>query len=264
MANEEIEFKRGQLEALRASYRLFGRGDLMKFWLFEDHHCINKWAHYFSVYEKWFAPYRDKEIVFVEIGVQNGGSIQMWRNYFGKDTKIVGIDIDEDCKQFEDAEQNVFVEIGSQDDPNFWHAFRKKYPRVDILLDDGGHRCDQQIITFREMFPHIKDGGLYMCEDCHTSYWDMIYEHTKTGEKKFLQHGGVGVEGTFIEFTKKLIDELNAFHVGKDFPPTYNTLNMGGVHFYTSMVVVEKNRIPFKPFDLRIGDMTTFRFEDAL
>ena len=253
MTTEEIiEFKRGQYEALKAAYKLFGHGDLMKFWLFENHRCIDKWLHYFPIYEQWFAPYRGKEIVFVEIGVQNGGSIQMWHDYFGKDAKIVGIDINGHCKQFEDADNNIFVEIGSQDDPEFWHAFREKYPHVDILLDDGGHISHQQITTFREMFPHIKDGGLYMCEDCHTSYFPNY-------------GGGVKNRNTYIEFAKNLIDELNAFHTGDELKPTYNTRNIGGIHFYDSIVVVEKKPVPFKPFALRIGkDAAIAPFPDVL
>lgn len=166
----DLEFQRGQYEALKAAYRLFGQGDLIKFWLFEEHRCIDKWVHYFPIYEQWFSPYRGKDIVFVEVGVQNGGSAQMWKNYFGKDAKIVGVDINPNCKQLE--EEQISIEIGSQEDPKFWAAFKEKYPRVDILLDDGGHTMNQQIVTFREMFPHVKDGGLYMCEDCHTSYWN--------------------------------------------------------------------------------------------
>lgn len=248
LAAGSSDFEKGQYEALKSAYRLFGQGDLMKFWLFENHRCIYKWAHYFPIYEKWFEAYRGKEIVFVEVGVQNGGSIQMWRNYFGRNAKIIGIDINPVCKQFEDAAQNIFVEIGSQDDPNFWAAFKEKYPRVDILLDDGGHFSNQQILTFREMFPHIKDGGLYACEDCHTSY-----------QARF--NGGLKKSDTFIEFTKNLIDELNAFHTNGTLPPTYNTLNMGGIHFYDSIVVVEKKKIPFKPFDLPVGDFAEVNAE---
>lgn len=235
------DFEHGQFEALKAAYRLFGHGDLTKFWLFEEHRCIYKWVHYFPIYEQWFAPYRDKEIVFVEVGVQNGGSIQMWRNFFGGNAKIVGIDINELCKNFENADENIFIEIGSQDDENFWHSFKEKYPRVDILLDDGGHLSNQQITTFREMFPHIRDGGLYACEDCHTSYW------AKFG-------GGLKNPATFIEFTKNLIDEINAFHIPNELPPTYNSQNMGGIHFYDSIVIVEKKQIPFAPFDLPVGE----------
>lgn len=252
MTNEELEFKRGQYEMLKAAYRLFGQGDLMKFWLFEKHRCIDKWVHYFPIYEKWFSPYRGKEIVFVEIGVQNGGSIQMWKNYFGKDAQIVGVDIDARCKQFE--EEQISIEIGSQEDPEFWAAFKEKYPRVDILLDDGGHTMNQQIVTFREMFPHIKDGGLYMCEDCHTSYID----------EKSWSGGGLRREGTFIEFTKNLIDELNAFWTRGALEWNYNTQNIGGIHFYDSVVVVEKKRYAFVPFSLQIGKTTLEHFEDAL
>ena len=231
------ELKAMRLDALRAAYKLFGQGDLMKFWLFEKHRAINKWTHYFPIYEKWFSPYRGKDIVFVEVGVCRGGSMQMWKNYFGKDAQIVGIDIDPNCKQFE--EEQISIEIGSQEDPNFWAAFREKYPRVDILLDDGGHRMNQQIVTFREMFPNIKDGGLYMCEDCHTSYRN--------------DYGGeVNKPDTFIEFSKRLIDELNAFHTRGALPPTYNTINMGGIHFHSSVVIVEKKNFFMQPLSLSI------------
>ena len=244
-----LELKKNQLESLRVAYRLFGQGDLIKYWLFEEHRCIDKWVHYFSIYEKWFSHYRDKDIVFVEVGVQNGGSAQMWKHYFGKDAKIVGVDIDPKCKQLE--EEQISIEIGSQDDPKFWAAFREKYPRVDILLDDGGHTMNQQIVTFYEMFPHIKDGGLYMCEDCHTSYWENY-------------GGGLKNPSSFIEFSKRLIDEINAFHTRGALPPTYGTINMGGIHFYDSIVVVEKKQIPSQPFDLRIGKTTVAHMADAL
>lgn len=247
MTEEDLAFKRGQYEALKAAYKLFGQGDLIKFWLFEKHRCIDKWLHYFPIYEKWFSPYRGKEIVFVEIGVQNGGSVQMWKNYFGKSAQIVGVDIDARCKQFE--EEQIKIEIGSQEDENFWAAFKEKYPRVDILLDDGGHTMNQQITTFREMFPHIKDGGLYMCEDCHTSYVE------KFG-------GGLNSPASFIEFTKKIIDEINFANLVKS--PSYNTLNLSGLHFYDSIVIAEKNSIAFEPFNLRIGETTTTHFPDAL
>ena len=97
------EFEQRQYEGLKATYKLFGQGDLMKFWLFEEHRHSRKSVHYFPVYEKWFSPYRGKDIVFVEVGVQHGGSVQMWKNYFGKDAKIIGVDIDPRCKQFEDT-----------------------------------------------------------------------------------------------------------------------------------------------------------------
>lgn len=216
MAEDKIQRFKLLREAIRFGQQN-GDNSLLDFWISKEHRNIDKWLHYFPIYDKWFKDFRGKDLVFVEIGVQNGGSVQMWKEYFGKNVKIIGVDIDERCKQFE--EDQITIEIGSQEDVNFWNEFKKKYPRVDILLDDGGHTMNQQIVTFQQMFPHISEGGIYFCEDCHTSYY-----------KGF--NGGVGREGTYIEFAKKLIDELNAFHTSGELPPNYNTINMGGGHSF--------------------------------
>ena len=245
--------KRQMLETLRAVLNFSKENadnQLLDFWLFKEHRLIAKWLHYFPIYDEWFKKFRDKDFVFVEIGVQNGGSVQMWKDYFGKNVKIIGIDIDERCKQFEDDQ--VSIEIGSQEDVNFWNEFKQKYPRVDVLLDDGGHTMNQQIVTFQQMFPHIQEGGIYFCEDCHTSYWEEY-------------NGGAEKQGTYIEFAKKLIDELNAFHTRGAVQPNYNTINMGGgVHFYDSIVVIEKKIVRLVPLELRIGIPTIANFPDTL
>ena len=245
--------KKKFLEMFRATLEFCkqnGDNPLIDFWISKEHRNIDKWVHYFPIYHEWFKKFRGTDLVFVEIGVQNGGSAQMWKEYFGKDAKIIGIDIDERCKQFED--ENITIEIGSQEDVNFWNEFKNKYPRVDILLDDGGHTMNQQIVTFQQMFPHIKEGGIYFCEDCHTSYY-----------KNF--GGSVGKPGTYIEFAKRLIDELNAFHTSGELNPTYNTIHMGGgIHFYDSIVVIEKKIVRFAPFSMRIGQPTIVKPADAM
>ena len=232
--SEQVNF----LNAMASLAPKYADNDLFKYWVQKEHRFITKWFHYFPIYEKWFKDFRDTDLVFVEIGVYNGGSMQMWKEYFGKKAKIIGIDIDERCKQFE--EDQVTIEIGSQEDPEFWNAFKQKYPRVDLLLDDGGHTMNQQIATFMQMFPHIQDGGIYMCEDCHTSYWQ--------------SHGG-GYKNpkSYIEFMKDLIDVINAFHSRGALPPSYFTMNMGGIHFYDSIVVVEKANRVVPPFDYCFG-----------
>ena len=228
--------------------------DLWKFFLTHQHRCIDKWLNYFEVYDKWFGRYRDKDITFVEIGVQNGGSIQMWKKYFGKNVKIIGIDIDSRCKQFE--EEQITIEIGSQEDVDFWNKFKLKYPKIDILLDDGGHTMRQQIITFQCMFPHIQDGGIYMCEDIHTSY-----------EKNPLYNGGDFRDSAnnYMGFAKTLVDELNAIHSNGAIPVTQNTLTIGGLHFYDNMVVIEKEIKHLRPMSLRLGEMGKIcPFEDTI
>ena len=194
--------------------------------------------------------------VFVEIGVQNGGSIQMWKDYFGKDVKLIGIDIDERCKQFEDDQ--VTIEIGSQEDIEFWNYFKNKYPRVDILLDDGGHSMKQQITTFKCMFPHIQDGGIYMCEDTHTSYWS--YPEYKSADEIANKNS----KNNYMEFMKTLVDEINAFHAMGTVPITDNTLNMGGIHFYDSIVVIEKEFRILRPIDLKLGDEASVNDEEMI
>lgn len=108
----------------------------------------------------------------LEIEVQNGGSTKMWKDYFsvnGAKVNIYGVDINPKCKEIED--ENIKIFIGSQEDRAFWRDIKKQIPQIDILIDDGGHTMRQQIVTFEEMFPHIKHNGVYWCEDLHTSYW---------------------------------------------------------------------------------------------
>jgi len=79
-----------------------------------DKKTIHKWLHYFPVYERHFSSYVNKSLTFIEIGVSGGGSLQMWRRYFGPYARIVGIDIDPNCQQHE--EDGIFIRIGDQSD----------------------------------------------------------------------------------------------------------------------------------------------------
>lgn len=210
--------------------------NLYRYFMYGKHKTMTKWLHYFEVYDKYFSKYRNKEIVFCEIGVFKGGSLQMWRNYFGEKATIIGIDIDKECMQY--ADKNIIVEIGSQGDERFWDYIKEKYPRIDILLDDGGHDMLLQKTTFDCMFPHLQDNGLYVCEDTHSSY--------------FKEHGGeYGGGHTYLEYIKCFVDDINAFHSATDkLKISYNTLNMGGIHFYDSMVVVEKKYRKNRPISM--------------
>jgi len=202
--------------------------DLENYFKQNDKRLINKWLHYFDVYDRHFSKYRNKEIVIVEVGVSQGGSLQMWKSYFGDKARIYGVDIDERCKDFE--EENVKIFIGSQSDRAFLQKIKGEIPPIDILIDDGGHTMVQQIVTFQELFDKIKEGGVYLAEDLHTSYW-------------LNYGGGYKRRGTFIEYTKGLIDSLNAFH------STQNSLKVSeftktaqSIHYYDSMIVIEKAR----------------------
>jgi hypothetical protein len=193
---------------------------------------LNKWEHYIDIYDKFLNPYRNKEITLLEFGIAHGGSLEMWRNYFGPQVKIIGVDVNPECKKFEEGNTTVF--IGSQEDKEFLSNLKKKINKVDILIDDGGHTMNQQLTTFNMMFDHVKEDGLYICEDTHTSYWSSY-------------HGGYKKKSSFIEYSKNWIDDLHGWHFKVNNKPyiTEITKTVKGLHFYDSIVILEK--CPMEP-----------------
>ena len=152
-----------------------------------------KWSNYFQVYEKILSNYRNKKIKFVEIGVANGGSLFMWRKYFGKKAKIIGIDLNPNAKKLE---KNGFkIYIGNQSDKKFWDYFYKKEGKVDIILDDGGHKNLQQISTVHYSLPYIKDGGKIIVEDTGTSYVKKEFNNPS--------------KYSFINYAKNVVDNMH-------------------------------------------------------
>jgi hypothetical protein len=159
---------------------------------FECKNYSTKHSKYFSVYNDLFKKYINRKIVFVEIGVLDGGSLELWRRFFGKKARIIGIDLNPDCKKF--SKKGIEIFIGDQSDPRFWKNFFKEIGMCDIVLDDGGHTNSQQIVTAASCIPNIKNNGMFVCEDTHTSY---------------MQEYNNPSEHSFIEYTKKLIDDVN-------------------------------------------------------
>ena len=178
-----------------------------------------KLKKYFQVYDELFAPYRNKAITFVEIGVFDGGSLQVWKKFFGPQSRIIGIDLNPLCKKFECEDYEIF--IGSQSDSKFWDDFYKEVGPIDLLLDDGGHTNDQQIITLVNTVPNINNNGLVVIEDTHCSY---------------LKNFGNPNNYSFINFAKKIIDDVNFTYQGiGNFKYSLNKY-ISSTHFYESIV----------------------------
>ncbi len=209
---------------------------------------MNKWMHYFDIYDRHFARFQNKAPVMLEIGVYHGGSLGMWKEYFGPGAKIIGVDINPRAKRF--ADEQVTIEIGDQSDRTFLRQLRASYPRIDILLDDGGHTVEQQRVSFEEMFGAVAHDGVYLIEDAHTSYW------AEYG-------GGLREEGSFIEFCKCLVDDLNAWHVreweGKD--PSEVAKAAHSISFYDSVVAIEK-RLKTPPFARMTGKLSFLSLDE--
>ena len=198
--------------------------------LFYAHHGrpIVKWIHYLDIYERHFAPYRNTPVRMLEIGVFMGGSLDLWREYFGADASICGIDLDPECTNRVTPPNQV--RIGSQADAKFLRSVVDELGPPNIILDDAAHIGRLQVASFDALFPLLQEGGLYVIEDLSTSYWHGIYE------------GGYRRKGTGIEFIKQMIDDMHAWYHNKS-TRTPAKEQIGAIHIYDSIVVIEKRKI---------------------
>lgn|SRR5262245_58166123 len=188
---------------------------------------IKKWMHYFDVYHRHLERFRHRPVTLLEVGVGHGGSLQMWKEYLGRGARIVGVDIAPRAKTLE--EEQVEIVIGDQEDRTFLRMLARELRAVDIVIDDGGHRMTQQIATFEELFPIVAPTGVYLVEDLHTSYW------ARYG-------GGYANPASFIEYSKRLVDRLNAWHSEEPDRLRADTFtrSASGLHYYDSVLVIEK------------------------
>ena len=127
-----------------------------------------KHTNYFSVYDELLLKFVGLPITFLEIGILDGGSLFMWRDFLGKDARIIGVDLNPAAAKWRDYGFEIF--IGDQSNPGFWDDLYSELGDIDILLDDGGHRNDQQMETVQCSLEHIRDGGLIIVEDTQTSF----------------------------------------------------------------------------------------------
>lgn len=197
---------------------------LLKKYFDESEYFSMKHEKYFAVYENILTKYKNKKIRLVEIGIENGGSLYIWKKFL-PDAEIIGIDLNPNCKKFE--KDGFKIEIGDQNQIEFWDKFFKKYKNVDVIIDDGGHTNSQQITTLISCIPHINDDGVLLTEDVMCSY-----------DKDF----GNPSRYSFINFSKKLIDDINyKFPKVGNFKFSLNNF-IYSIEFFESIVVFKINR----------------------
>lgn len=206
--------------------------DLQQFAESSPHRLLMKWEHYFPIYERHFQRFRSKPVRMLEIGVYKGGGLDLWRNYFGPDATLTGVDIFESAKKL--AGPGTDIIICDQSNTTKLEQIFKERPAYDIILDDGGHTMQQQIGSLNALFPLLAPGGVYLIEDTHTSYW------SKFG-------GGLRKSGSLIEYVKGLLDYVNTDHFrDEDTLPIYESLKRAlkdelvSCSFYDSICVLEK------------------------
>jgi hypothetical protein len=186
---------------------------------------IWKWTHYFDIYHRHFAKFVGCEVNVLEVGIFSGGSLGMWRAYFGPGCRIHGVDIAPECRAYEDDSTRIF--IGDQADRAFWRRVRAEAPAMDIVIDDGGHQPEQQIVTLEETLPYLAPGGVFMCEDVHGRHNPFAaYVHGLAGELHAAEslherdHGELASRATGAQAA------------------------IGSVHVYPYVTVIERNERP--------------------
>lgn len=176
---------------------------------------ILKWKHYFNIYHRHFSKFIGQKVHILEVGVASGGSLEMWKNYFGSNCQIYGVDIEEACKAYEDDSIKIF--IGDQTDRNFWKQFKREVPTLDIVIDDGGHEPHQQIATLEELLPHLRPGGVYLCEDIHGTFNNFhTYITGLTHNLNALQEFGykpIKSGSGLASFSTYFQDAIQSFHL---------------------------------------------------
>ena len=188
---------------------------------------IFKWEHYFDVYHRHFERFRGTEVHILEIGIYAGGSLEMWQAYFGPHCHVYGVDIEEECLRYSSGSITVFV--GDQEDRDFWRRFRGEVPKLDIVVDDGGHRPHQQATSLEELLPHLQPGGVYLVEDLHRTWNRFAYYlggliAALNGYRGFTDH---------VSPERQKVSEAFGFQALID-----------SIHVYPYVAVIEKRREP--------------------
>ena len=208
-----------------------------------------KWWHYFDAYEEQFAALAeqsrngklDRPLRILEMGVWRGGSLDLWRQYFGPEAVIFGIDIDKVILTL--GIDSAEVRVGSQTDEGFLRGVVEEMGGVDLVIDDGSHQSKDVIASLRILFPLLSDGGRYVIEDLHTSYWPSW-------------GGGFKRKGSSIEALKELIDALHQPYYARSRRPGalgIERVTLQSIQFYDSVAVLKKSPHP-APQPFRGGD----------
>lgn len=186
--------------------------------------------NYGLFYDRHLAKFRTQPGLLLEIGVQGGGSLRGWGRYL-PEFRVVGVDIDKACLAQADDRHEVL--IADQSNKQQLESLAKKLGPFDIIVDDGSHIYEHQILTLKTLLRHLKPGGVYILEDLQTSYWC-----------------GWGGPVTAVDFLKRMVDALNGGGEGgyadvANEPRDENRfgevcLACLGIHFYRFTCVIER------------------------
>jgi len=191
-----------------------------------------KWTHYFPIYENFFSRFINQSVSVLEIGVLDGGSLLMWRNYFGPYSNILGIDINNDSKNHKAF--GVTVEIGDQSDHIFLQKILDEYGPFDIIIDDGSHIQSDVISTLSFFIDKMPPNSVYLIEDTHMS------------NAPYTQEGADDI----YSYLEPLNRQLSEGYIGQ--PVKNFGMNLFSINYFDSVIALQF-KTPFLRKSFAIG-----------
>ena len=154
-----------------------------------------------------------------------GGSLQMWRSYFGDQAVIFGVD----CRQeVANCISEAKIRIGDQSDQIFLKNVVSEMKGVDVIFDDGSHNLNDIRKSLQILFPLLNEDGIYIIEDLHTTY--------------FRRWGG-GMTKNFFDVIRLLIDDMHQSYHQKKINIETISKSLSGVHIYDSIIFLDKSKV---------------------
>ena len=213
------------VDDIRSSYGF--DGDLAHIFARGSGRAMVKWHHYIPLYDRYFSRFRGTNVRFLEIGVAKGGSLDLWRSYFGPNATIFGIDVSPECERF-DGESGC-VRIGDQCDTEFLDRVVTEMTGIDLVLDDGSHHMDHIRTSLAHLFPKLAQGGVYMIEDLHAAYFSEV-------------GGGFDADANFFNELRGYADAMHRHYHEREVVPKF-AREISGVHVHDSIVVLDKGPV---------------------
>ena len=186
-----------------------------------DKHHTHLGQSYLDIYNWYFEKFRNRKFNFLELGVKEGKSLRLWKEYF-PNAQIYGVDFNPDCRKHEEDRIHIFYE--SQDNINFSVNF-------DIILDDASHINELTVSSFKKYFHLINPGGLYIIEDLRNSY-DNLDKLSWGGSLDKNRKLGVNTKNQrkdMDKFFNNLIDYLD-----------HQVETIRFIHFWSMIVIIGK------------------------
>ena len=182
---------------------------------------------YFENYESAFEGLQKRNLVVVEAGVLDGGSLKMWQSFFGSTSRIIGIE--KNPKAVELRSLGVEIFIADQESKADLRKVFEEIGPIDVFIDDGGHTAKGQIISSLVAAKHVRDGGFIIIEDTHSSFAsdfgmphkysfaNWVHQVADLMDQAYLVNKGINDQKSFKKYSAELVEFVSHVHEVRKF-----------------------------------------------